>query len=1418
MSLLERRSSAQVFNLGIDVGSTTIKAVIMDEKRNILFRTYQRHFSDIRASIMNVIDEIYKNYKGHSVRMAMTGSGALALSELLKVPFIQEVIAETKAIRTYIPQTDVAIELGGEDGKITFFDKYSIDQRMNEICAGGTGAFIDQMAVVLKTDAEGVNNYAKDFKNIYPIAARCGVFAKTDILPLLNEGASKPDVAASIFQAVVNQTIGGLACGHKIKGNVAFLGGPLFFMDQLRRRFIETLKLTPEQVIFPQDAQYFVAIGAALSAQDKEPLLVDELRSRAEVDCQKVDKLRDSTLPPLFRSQAEYDQFVQDHDHAAVNTKPLEDAKGDLFLGLDAGSTTTKAVLLDQDNNLLYSWYGMNKGDPLNSAIEIIQDIYKKIPKNAHIKSSAITGYGEDLIKAALNIDVGEVETIAHYRAAAFFEKDVSFVLDIGGQDMKCIYIRNGAVDKIVLNEACSSGCGSFLSNFAESLSLTMPEFVEKALLAKQPVDLGSRCTVFMNSKIKQAQKEGASVGDISAGLAYSVIKNALYKVMCLSSIEALGKKVVVQGGTFYNNAVLKALEVILGISVIRPNIAGIMGAFGAALIAKERAHEGLSTLLSTKELSDFHVQNRLVHCGRCTNNCLLTISTFPNGRKFISGNRCERGAGNFGVETKTAFNMYSYTYERLFNYYTPLENPTRGEIGVPRVLNMYEDYPFWFTLLTNLGFKVVLSDPSSKKLFDSGLESITSQTLCFPAKIVNGHIVNLIQKGLKTIFYPCLPFEKKDFSDADHHFNCPVVASYPEVIRMNLEDIKENKVKLLSPFLPIDHPKKLVKRILQEFKEYNLTPKEVRHAVQEAVKERQAFCDDLTNKAKEIIDQVNQSGGKGIILGGQPYHVDPFVNHGIPDKIVAEGIPVLSTASVAPLGKKLHYRLNVVDQWVYHSRQYRAATVAINNPNFEFVQMNSFGCGINAITTGEVNNLLESANRLYTMLKIDEGANLGAVRIRIRSLLAAMRDRSNVTKVVPPKKVKDFSQDMKSTYTILCPQFSPLHFQLLHDVMLPLGYNLEVLPEFNQKMIEEGLRYVNNDACYPSIVVIGQLMAALKSGKYDLNRTALIISQTSGGCRATNYISLLKGALLKAGMPDIPVLALNMKNANEKGLKLTLRVARHIVMSIAYGDLLLRLSNKTRPYEKEPGAVNELLDKWFIKLKMGLNSSTHKDYIRNIKQIVHDFDTVELKDIPPKPKVGIVGEILVQFHPGANNHLVEFIEQEGGEAVVPDLLDFVNYVFFDDVSIHKFLSGSWVKSIQSKIAAGLLEKYFRNPMRQALKASRRFQSFPTTKELYEKSKELVHVCNLMGEGWLLTAEMMEFIESGAPNIVCVQPFGCLPNYITGKGAFKAVKNKYPKANIISVDYDAGASKTNQVNRIKLMMSNILHTDTPEEK
>ena len=1393
-----------LLRLGIDIGSTTIKAVVIDDKGKIIFSSYKRHFSDMAGSIMGLIADIYKSFPNAEFSLAVAGSGALGVAEKMDILFVQEVVAATKAIKKYIPETSVAIELGGEDGKLTFFDKHNIDQRMNETCAGGTGAFIDQMAGLLKTDAKGLNELAKGFKTIYPIAARCGVFAKTDIMPLLNEGADRRDIAASVFQAVVDQTIGGLACGRRIKGKVAFLGGPLSFLSELRERFIATLKLAKEDVIFPDNSLYFVALGAAILSKDAKAISAKDLFLKTQNLKEIMKGLNEKTLPALFKSSEDYMAFTKAHSKHVVENWDLDKAKGDVFLGLDAGSTTTKAVLIDADKKILYSWYMPNQGSPLNSALEIVKDMYARLPAACRIKAAAITGYGEGLIKAALGFDVGEVETIAHYRAAAHFVPDVSFILDIGGQDMKCIYIKDGVIDKIVLNEACSSGCGSFLSTFADSLGLSMAEFVNKAIEAKNPVDLGSRCTVFMNSKIKQSQKEGATVGDISAGLAYSVVKNALYKVIKIASPEALGAKVVVQGGTFYNDAVLKALEFVIGREVVRPNIAGLMGAYGAALIAMEARIEKTS-LLGKDAISNFKVENRSVHCGKCSNNCLLTVSTFTNGEKFISGNRCEKGAG-LGMGGKKAFNMFAYKYDRLFNHYKPIEDAPRGKIGIPRVLNMYEDYPFWFTLLSELGFEVVLSDASSRALFNAGLDSITSQTVCFPAKVVHGHIINLIDKGITNIFYPCVPYEDKEFFDAHAQYNCPVVTSYPEVVRLNMDIIKEKNIRFLEPFLPIQDLRVLKKRFLAEFKEFGITAKEIKRAVKAAAKERDAFRREIRVLGAEVVKQIQAEKGKGIVLSGRPYHLDPFINHGIPDKIASEGIPVLTEDSVAHLGTIFSFPLRVIDQWVYHSRLYRAANFVAMNKNFEFVQLNSFGCGIDAITTEQVEDILSAAGKIYTVLKIDEGSNLGAVRIRIRSLLAAMRDDDEPVHIKPPLQAKDFKGSMKDTYTILCPQMSPVHFRLIHDVLAPLGYNIEVLPDFDRSMVDEGLRYVNNDACYPAIIVVGQLISALKSGKYDTSRTALIISQTSGGCRATNYVSFLKAAVIKAGFPDVPIIALNMQHMSEGAFKVTPDAFKRLIMGFAYGDLLMRVSNATRPYEADAGAVDNLVEVWFTKLQKQIAKTKRKDFVRNVKAIVRDFDNLELLDVK-KPKVGIVGEILVKFHPGANNKLVSVVEKEGGEAVVPDFLDFINYVLVNNVHNHMYLAGRLRNRIRSVLLVSFIENYFRKPIRKALKNSKRFHSFGTTEQLANKVQEVVSVCNQMGEGWLLTAEMIELIEEGAPNIICVQPFACLPNHITGKGVIKELKRRYENANIVAIDYDSGASEVNQLNRIKLMMS-----------
>ena len=972
-----------LLHVGLDVGSTTVKIVVMNENRNTIYRDYQRHFSDTKNTVCNVLENLATRYPNSLLTIALTGSGAMSAAKFLDLPFIQEVVACKRAVEKYIPQTDVVIELGGEDAKIIYFDK-SIEQRMNGTCAGGTGAFIDQMASLLHTDPTGLNELAKKYKMIYPIASRCGVFAKTDIQPLLNEGAAKEDIAASIFQAVVNQTISGLACGRPIRGHVAFLGGPLNYLSELRKRFIETLKLTDEKIIVPDEAHLLVAKGAALDSVNTNAITIEKLRSKIGVLKVSHD---DTSVPlhPLFTTDLEYEEFKKRHENDKVENKDLKTYKGNAYIGIDAGSTTTKLVLIDDDGHLLYSLYGSNEGNPLQSVINFLKTLYNELPQDVTIRFSGITGYGEKLVQTALNIDLNEIETIAHYTAAKKFMPEVTSIVDIGGQDMKYIKLKNGAIDNIMLNEACSSGCGSFIETFAKSLNLSIEEFVQSAIESRRPVDLGSRCTVFMNSRIKQAQKEGYSVGDISAGLSYSVIKNAIQKVMKVRDTATLGNHIVVQGGTFYNDAVLRAFELIVGKNVIRPNIAGLMGAYGVALLAKEQFEtnndkEYTSTILKNNELDSLKIDSSHVRCGLCENHCLLTINKFSNGKKYISGNRCERGAGNINGD-KNLPNVMKYKFNRLFNY-IPLEekDAPRGTIGIPRVLNMYEDYPFWFTFLTDLGFRVIISEKTTRKTYEKGMESMPSESVCFPAKLSHGHIISLIDQGIKTIFYPCMPFSRKEFKQADNKYNCPIVISYSEVLKNNVEELKENNIKFLNPFLPFD-PKTLAETILDlpEFKEYNFTKKELIQAAKKAEKEYQNFKNDIRTKGREALEYMQKHNLKGIVLAGRPYHTDPEVNHGIDTLITGLGLCVLTEDSIADMAT-LKYRLRVVNQWVYHARLYAAADFVGKQKDLELVQLNSFGCGVDAVTTDQVEEILESYGKMYTLIKIDEVNNLGAV------------------------------------------------------------------------------------------------------------------------------------------------------------------------------------------------------------------------------------------------------------------------------------------------------------------------------------------------------------------------------------------------------------------------------------------------------
>ena len=989
----------EVIHVGIDVGSTTVKVVVMNEKQEVLYTTYKRHFSDTKNTVCNCLEELADTFQNYDMTIALTGSGALSVSEFLSLPFIQEVVACKRTVEKYIPQTDVVIELGGEDAKIIYFGR-SIEQRMNGTCAGGTGAFLDQMATLLNTTTPGLNELAKNYNTIYPIASRCGVFAKTDIQPLLNEGAAKEDIAASIFQAVVNQTISGLACGRPIRGKVAFLGGPLSYLSELRKRFIETLELKPDEIIIPEDAHLLVAKGATLDSMNYKPISIEKLKSKIELLKNYHDTTKDS-LKPLFTIENEYKEFKERHSKHTVPKRDLAKFNGNCFLGIDAGSTTSKIALIDVEGNLLYSAYKNNEGKPLQTVISMLKDLYSVLPKKAIIRYAGSTGYGEKLMQTALSLEMGEIETIAHYTAAKKFMPNATSIVDIGGQDMKYIKIKNGAIDNIMLNEACSSGCGSFIETFAKSLNLKIDEFVEE-IKSNRPVDLGSRCTVFMNSKIKQAQKEGYKVGDISAGLSYSVIKNAIQKVMKIRDVETLGDSIVVQGGTFYNDAVLRAFELIVGKEVIRPDIAGLMGAYGIAVLAKEefdtkKDKDYVSQIINNEELDNLKVTVVHTRCHGCENKCLLTINEFSTGKRFITGNRCERGAGIENSKTQLP-NIYKYKYQRLFGYKSLAEEDAkRGTIGIPRVLNIYEDYPFWFTLFTNLGFRVVLSEKSDRKTYEKGMESMPSESVCYPAKLSHGHIISLINQGIKTIFYPCMMYSRQEDKEANNKYNCPIVISYSEVLKNNVEELNTQGVKFINPFLPFDK-QGLVKRLyeLEDFKEYGFTKKELKEAVQKAEEEYQRYKADIRQKGEETIKYIKENNLKGIVLSGRPYHIDPEINHGIDTMITSLGLCVLSEDSIAHLST-VERPIRVVDQWVFHSRLYRAADVVGRNDNLELVQLNSFGCGVDAVTTDQVEEILSSFGKMYTLIKIDEVNNLGAIRIRIRSLIASMNKRKVV-------------------------------------------------------------------------------------------------------------------------------------------------------------------------------------------------------------------------------------------------------------------------------------------------------------------------------------------------------------------------------------------------------------------------------------
>ncbi len=1393
-----------IYKAGIDIGSTTVKLVITKDGKTV-YGQYERHRARVRESLISLLSDAREQLGELTFTAAFTGSGSINLAKAVSLPFVQEVAADAEALKQIAPDTDVAIELGGEDAKIIYFTG-GLEERMNGVCAGGTGSFIDQMAALLQTDATGLNEYAKNYKQIYPIAARCGVFAKTDIQPLINDGAAKEDLAASVLQAVVNQTISGLACGKPIRGKIAFLGGPLHFLSELRAAFVRTLKLTPENTVIPDTPHLFAALGASMMAEG-EPISLTELIRRLEGCTNMSFELK--RLDPLFDGEDDYKAFKARHESHKIKRCELSEYTGDCFLGIDAGSTTTKLALIGSNGELLWSFYSPNNSSPVNVARQALMQMMSLIPPSAHIRRTCSTGYGEELMKAAFCLDMGQVETVAHCTAAMFFDPMADCVLDIGGQDMKYIKIKDGVVDSVLLNEACSSGCGSFIENFASSLSHTAQSFAREALYAKAPADLGTRCTVFMNSNVKQAQKEGATLADISAGLAYSVVKNALFKVIKLTDTASLGTHVIVQGGTFRSDAVLRAFEKISGLEAICPDISELMGAFGAALIAKNTYTGTQTSFMSSDDISSLTYSSSTVRCGKCSNNCLLTVNKFSGNRRYISGNRCENGIGAKSTK-KDIPNVMAYKYARVFDY-TPLEseNAPRGEIGIPRVLNMYENYPFWAVFFRALGFRTVLSPESNHKIYELGMESIPSESECYPAKLSHGHVQALINSGIKTIFYPSVFFERTE-EGATNNYNCPMVIGYPENIKNNVEEINSGEVRFIHPFISFAREEDASKRLCQVMKNcFDIPSAETKRAVHSAWAELLSFKDDIKKKGTSALEWIEKNNAHGIVVAGRPYHSDPEINHGIPELITSYGFAVLTedclpTSPVRPI--------RVTDQWSYHSRLYSAAQYVASSERLDLLQLNSFGCGLDAVTTDQVHEILDNSEKLYTLLKIDEINNLGAARIRIRSLIAAIAQRQGKNTAPKPSVKYErtvFSEQMKQDgYTIIAPQMAPIHFELVQEAFNNFGYNFVILDNDTRSAVDTGLRVVNNDACYPSLIVTGQIMNAVLSGKYDTNKLAIMMSQTGGCCRASNYIAFIRRALDNVGLGHIPVISLNAGGMESNpGFKLNFNMLKAGAEALVWGDLLMKCLYRTRPYETEKGSANALFRTLMDECKVKIRQKfSFKVYKQTCERIVSEFDKLPICG-ERKTRVGIVGEILVKYMPLANNYLVDLLEAEGAEAVVPDFIDFFEYGAYDNMYRHDALGGKKKSAITGKLTIDAIE-LIRRPAEAALAKSERFSCHEKIEKLAQYAKPFLSIGNQYGEGWFLTGEMVHLIKEGVNNIVCIQPFGCLPNHVVGKGVIKAVKKEYPQASIAAVDYDPGASEVNQLNRIKLLLSN----------
>ncbi len=1409
------------FQMGIDIGSTTEKVVVIDPAGELAFSIYRRHNAETLITLNLILTEAQQRLGNVAVNLLVTGSAGMGIAEKFNLPFIQEVVASAEVVRQRYPDVRTLIDIGGEDAKIIFFDEaYRPDIRMNGSCAGGTGAFIDEMANLLNVPVAELDNLASRYTTIYPMASRCGVFAKTDLQNLLSRQVAKEDIAASVFHAVVLQTLATLSRGRDPQPAILFSGGPLTFIPSLKKAFLEVLNMQADQVATPQNPELITAYGAALAVSSHNSSwrlqdLIDILHTRQN----EIQPLQ-NRAKPLFESTEQYQAWEVGRKKHRIEQVGIEGGENcDYFLGIDSGSTTTKIVLIDATGRIAYDFYANNGGNPIKSVQKGLQDIRQLFESHGflpRIQRSVVTGYGEDLIRAAFGIDDGMVETLAHFRAAKAFDENVSFILDIGGQDMKAIFIKDGHIQNIEINEACSSGCGSFIESFSNVMGYNVADFAQMACSAQAPCNLGTRCTVFMNSRVKQALREGAEINDISAGLATSVIKNALHKVLKITNPDVLGDHIVVQGGTFRNPAIQKALEQLLGKKVICPDIAELMGAYGAALTARDAFnHNGqsdhcFSGLQNADSIGDYVKKD--IRCKGCENKCIVTKLVFPNGNNFYSGNRCEKIYSNGAKAERKGVNLPALKYNLLFDRPTAPQGKPVLTLGIPRALNMFENYPFWNTLFVECGIRVQLSAPSSNAIYQDGAMHIMSENLCFPGKLVSGHIMNLIKAGVDRIFYPMVFYEQNEFKDAINTFNCPVVSGYPDVISSSIDPQRKYGIPLDMPAVTFRDKDLLEKTCIEYLTGLGIPRSAAKRAFQRAGQAQIEFKIQVKALGARLINESAKANRPLILLMGRPYHIDPLINHNIPNLLTDFGVDIITEDSIPMKAEQTLDNHHVITQWEYLNRYLFAARWVGMHANVELVLMNSFGCGPDPFILEELRLILGEYGKSPTIIRIDEVESPGSIKLRLRSMMEYLRRNDPHTRRVriPRITTKVYQREDRDRILIV-PDFSPFCSPPITRPFIDMGYQLVQVPPPEHDTVEVGLKYTNNELCYPAIICIGALVKALQSGNYDLDKTAIGFSQTGGQCRATSYTSMIKKALVAAGFPQVPVvtLATSFKKFNDQpGFNFDIKeYVYKSALGMMFMDALSDMYHSTIIKEKQKGATQACADR-YLRAFMNRDFPITKNFLLSVlEQAVRDFNNIDTLS-KTFPKAGIVGEIYAKYNPYSNNYAAQWLMDQGIEVVEPSFFEFfagglIGIEHNVKTSVKKRDAMWYLAILGQKLARNFLHQFD-----EIMQGYRDYHGHSSIQDIAGWAQEIISLNHQYGEGWLIAGEIAAYAKNGVQNVLCLQPFGCIANHVIAKGVQKRMKEKFPRLNLLFLDIDAGVSEVNFFNRMHFFVNN----------